>query len=79
MEVNTNNSDLNFSVQSTSYSYSEHYLVGKCLSVEVNGVHVYFVTHAQQIPVNLLTLCHHQSVEVTVQLPIYTFDLQCHK
>lgn len=26
---------------------SECYLVGKCLSMEVNSVHVYFVAHSQ--------------------------------
>lgn len=53
----------------------ENDLVGKSLSVEVNGVHVHFVAHAQQIPVDLLPLHHHQSMEVTVQLTVDPFNI----
>lgn len=42
--------------------------------MEVNSVHVHLVAHSQEIPVDLLALGHHQSMEVAVQLTIDPFN-----
>lgn len=55
-------------------SDGEAHLVGKSLSVEVNSVHVHFVAHAEEVPVNFLLLCHNQSMEITIQLAINPFN-----
>lgn len=41
-------------------------LVSKGLCMKVNSVHVYFVAHSDEIPVNFLALSHLQSMEVPI-------------